>query len=195
MAVLALLTTPGPMAEVPQLMPARWAIGPLTRIIGASVWPDTCMSRWFSSGWARQSMAASNMGNCSGRQPAITALIATFSTVATPKPGSITISTSWGLRLVPASIRSTSSGVGGITGMPSLQSRSARKRFTESSPSGEASISTVNTSVAPPLPWMDTGPRSVGKAVRPWIMVSTCPSTMLRMKSVCWPVVAWGMMT
>ena len=47
-------------------------------------------------------------------------------------------------------MRSTASGVGGMTGRPSLQSRSAKKRFTASSPSGVASISTVNISVALP---------------------------------------------
>ena len=50
MAVFALLMTPGPMAVVPKLMPAFPAMGPLTRMMGASVCPETCMSRWFISG-------------------------------------------------------------------------------------------------------------------------------------------------
>ena len=126
----------------------------------------------------------------------MTALIAIFSTVARPKPGSITMSTSCGWRVVALSIRSTAMGVGGTTGMPSLQSRSARKRFTESRPSGVSSISTVNTSVAllpscAPLPILG----EVWIEVRPWIMPSICSSTILRMNSACWPVVAWGMVT
>src|SRR5713101_1047176 len=81
-------------------------------------------------------MAARSTGKCAGRQPAMTALMEIFSTVARPKPGSITMSTSWGWRLVPLNICSTAAGVGGMTGRPSLQSRSARKRFTASSPAG-----------------------------------------------------------
>ena len=96
---------------------------------------------------------------------------------------------------MPASILSTNSGVGGMTGMPSLQSRSAMNWFTAFSPSGDASICTVKTSVAPPVFWAVTGPRDAGKMVRPWTMASICPSTMLRMKSGCCPVVAWGMVT
>ena len=153
------------------------------------------MSRWFISGWARQSIAASSTGNCSGRHPAITALMAIFSTVATPNPGSMIIITSCGARLVPASIRSTSSGVGGTTGIPSLQSRSARNRFTAFTPSADGSISTVKTSVVPLEGVPVTGPRDVGKVVSPWMIASICSSTIRRMKSDCWPVVEWGIVT
>ena len=92
-------------------------------------------------------MAANRTGNCSGRHPAMTALMAIFSTVASPKPGSITMTTSWGALFVPLSILSTAAGVGGATGIPSLQSRSARNLFTASRPSGVSSSSTVNVSV------------------------------------------------
>ena len=178
------------------MIPAFFAIGPLTRIIGASVCPETCISRWFISGWARQSIAAKSTGNCSGRQPAITALIAIFSTVARPNPGSMTMSTSWGARLVPFSICSTAAGVGGITGMPSLQSRSARKRLTASSPSGVSFNSTVKTSVAWPLLRAPlAAPADAGIEVSLSIISSICSSTILWMKSSCCPVVAWGIVT
>ena len=54
----------------------------------------------------------------------MTAAIATFSSVHSPKDGAIAIKDIVGSRSVPPSIRSTRSGVGGITGSPSLQPRS-----------------------------------------------------------------------
>ena len=67
--------------------------------------------------------AASTTGRYSGRQPAITALIATFSTVHSARSGGSTHTTSPGARDVPSSIRSTRSSVGGVTGRPSVQPR------------------------------------------------------------------------
>ena len=61
------------------------------------------------------STAASTTGMYSGLQPAITALIATFSTVHSTRSGGTIATTSSGSRVVPASIRSTRSGVGGTT--------------------------------------------------------------------------------
>ena len=59
----------------------------------------------------------------SGLQPAMTALIATFSTVHDALFGGIAPTTSCGSRVVPLSMRSTRTGVGGTTGSPSLQPR------------------------------------------------------------------------
>src|SRR5436853_6247373 len=59
-------------------------------------------------------------GRYSGRQPAITALIAIFSIVAGAHLGGMTPITSSGSRLVPSSILPTRSGVGGTIGKPSL---------------------------------------------------------------------------
>jgi hypothetical protein len=53
-------------------------------------------------------------------QPAITALTAIFSTVASPATGGTWPRDSSGRRSVPASIRSTRSRVGGTTGRPSV---------------------------------------------------------------------------
>src|SRR5262245_42673472 len=59
-------------------------------------------------------------GRYSAKQPAMTALIAIFSTVAGAHFGGIEPITSCGSRLVPSSILSTRSGVGGTMGKPSL---------------------------------------------------------------------------
>ena len=63
-------------------------------------------------------------GRYSGRQPAITALIATFSTVHSTRSGGASTTTSSAARVVPASMRTTRSGVGGTRGRPSDQPRS-----------------------------------------------------------------------
>ena len=128
-----------------------------------------------------QSSAASSTGNCSGAQPAITALTATFSTVASPNPGSITITTSWGARRVPCSIAATAAGVGGITGIPSLQSRSSKKRLTASRPAGESSSVTVKVSRPPPPlilpPLLPATAVCAVSVVSPAMMPSICSST------------------
>ena len=68
--------------------------------------------------------AARTTGKCSGLHPAMTALIATFSTVTGTRSGGTTAMTSSGARRVPSSMRSTRAGVGGTTGRPSVQPRS-----------------------------------------------------------------------
>ena len=72
------------------------------------------------------STAASTTGRYSGRQPAITALTATFSTVHSTRSGGTTATTSSGARVVPSSMRRTRASVGGTTGRPSVQPRSNR---------------------------------------------------------------------
>ncbi|OGA38922.1 MAG: hypothetical protein A3G24_12300 [Betaproteobacteria bacterium RIFCSPLOWO2_12_FULL_62_13] len=62
-------------------------------------------------------------GRCSGPQPAITALIAIFSTVASPNFGAIPPITAEGSRSVACRARRTRSGVGGTIGKPSVQPR------------------------------------------------------------------------
>ena len=128
---------------VPALIPSRLAIGPLTSISGASGTVDTCISRKMQSGSASASTAAMRTGRCSGRHPAITAFTASFSTLAIPKPGSMMDTTSWGSRLVPPSIRSTASGVGGTTGKPSPQPLSRNRLLTASTVDRKSSPPTV----------------------------------------------------
>ena len=75
-------------------------------------------------GSSAASSAVSTTGMYSGRHPAITALIATFSTVQGAMSGGMRPTTSAGSRRVPPSIRRMRSGVGGTTGRPSVQPRS-----------------------------------------------------------------------
>ncbi len=79
--------------------------------------------RMYIFGSARQRTAAIRSGRCSGPQPAITALTASFSTVATPKPGSSVAITSAGLAWADRSIAATARSVGGTSGNPSDQPR------------------------------------------------------------------------
>ena len=98
--------------------------GPLTMTTGPTgivVASRPCM---LNSSVHAASTAASTTGRYSGRHPAITALTATFSTVHSTRSGGTTATTSSGARVVPASIRSTRSSVGGTTGRPSVQPRS-----------------------------------------------------------------------
>ena len=66
-------------------------------------------------------------------QPAITALIATFSTVHSTRSGGTTATISSGARVVPSSMRSTRASVGATTGRPSVQPRSNRASASSSS--------------------------------------------------------------
>jgi len=72
------------------------------------------------SGWSTARTLASTTGKYSGRQPAITAFAATFSTVTVPWSGSMRPRTSSGADFAPRSIASTSASVGGTTGSPSV---------------------------------------------------------------------------
>ena len=105
-------------------MPIDFATGPLTMTSG----PEKCVvqSRPCSvnSGSSAASSTPSTTGMYSGLQPAITALIATFSTVQGARFGGMLPTISSGLRSVPPSMRRMRSSVGGTTGRPSLQPRS-----------------------------------------------------------------------
>jgi len=82
--MVALARQPGPKRPAPQLMSSTPRMGPFTTMSGAGalVVADTpCRSKASSH---TASTAESTTGKYSGRQPAITALIAIFSTVARP---------------------------------------------------------------------------------------------------------------
>ena len=70
------------------------------------------------------STAAITTGRYPGRQPAMTALTATFSTVHSTRFGGTIATTSPGRRCVPSSMRRTRASVGGTTGSPSDHPRS-----------------------------------------------------------------------
>ena len=84
--------------------------------------PVTLWQLPFSWRWART--AATTTGMYSGRQPAITALMATCSAVTTTSRVGTAPSTMSGSSPATARNSSTSSGVGGTTGRPSVQPRS-----------------------------------------------------------------------
>src|SRR5207237_6350568 len=124
--IVALARHPEPKTPAPQLMSSAVRIGPptITSGDGAFVVADTPWRSNASSHTA--STAAITTGRYSGRQPAITALTATFSTVAPPMFGGTTATTSCAPRRVPPSMRTTRSGVGGTTGSPSVRPRPNR---------------------------------------------------------------------
>ena len=80
-----------------------------------------CMLKWSVHA---ASTAANTTGRYSGLHPAITALIATFSTVQELSVGGTIATISSGCRSVPVNMRATRSSVGGTTGRPSDHPRS-----------------------------------------------------------------------
>ena len=101
-------------------MPMRSRTGPFTISTGEPpivVAPAPCSPKRSS---AIASTPARTVGKYSGLQPAMTALIATFSTLSGARFGGSTAISSSGSRRVAASIRSTRAGVGGTTGSPSV---------------------------------------------------------------------------
>ena len=91
-------------------------------------------------------------GMYSGLQPAITALIAAFSTVQGGRLGGTLPITSSGLRRVPRSMRRMRASVGGTTGRPSVQPRSKQASIgsshspTRSAARGEAGLAEARRS-------------------------------------------------
>ena len=126
----ALARQPGPRAPTPALTPSRTASGPLTISSGATFSSVVCTPRMLKAGSSTASTAARTTGKCWGRQPAMTALAAIFSTVASPRSGSTSPSTSDGARTVVAHIASTRGSVGGTTGSPSVQPRASKSALT-----------------------------------------------------------------
>jgi hypothetical protein len=142
--IVALARQQGPNAPDLLFIFSFLAIGPLTIMSGATGCVVGCISasRNFSSAIA--SIAAIITGMYSGRQPAMTALIAIFSTVASPQHGGIVATTSEGFLLVPAIIFSVAWLVGGIIGNPSLQPFSINKLFITSTESSMFNVSEEN---------------------------------------------------
>ena len=122
--IAALAGQPGPSAPHPALTPIRAATGPLTTSSGATFSSVVCTPRRLNAGSRMACTAASTTGKYGGSQPAITALAATFSTVATPPSGSTSPRTTWRSSGLSASIASTRPRVGGTIGSPSVQPRS-----------------------------------------------------------------------
>src|SRR5581483_8447860 len=90
-------------------------------------------------GPSMQRSAASTSGKYSGRQPAMTALAAIFSTVAMPLSGGITPSTASRANPPAAIIAATAASVGASAGSPSDQPR-LMKYWNIKAPSAGTSI-------------------------------------------------------
>ena len=108
---------------MPEFMPIRRVPGPLqitTGPTGIVVASRPCM---LNSSLQTASTAVITQGRYSGLQPAITAAIATFSTVTSTRSGGTVATTSSAARLVPSNIANTRASVGGTTGSPSVQLR------------------------------------------------------------------------
>src|ERR1044071_4793232 len=114
--IVALARLPWPMQLRPLFMPMRWAIGPLTTSTGPEKYVVHRRPCMLKRSVHAACTAASTTGRYSGKQPAMTALIATFSTVTGTRSGGTTATTSSGARLVPSRMRSTRAGVGGPAG-------------------------------------------------------------------------------
>ncbi len=110
-------------------------------------WVVDCTLYSPKAGSHTASSAASTTGMASGRQPAITALTATFSTVASAQRGGTWPITSAAGRPAPAIMARTLSSVGGTMGSPSVQPRSWKASHT-SSAEAKVSRSLHSSSVA-----------------------------------------------
>ena len=113
-------------------IPSRRRTGPLTMTAGDAPMVVAITPWTLNSSVQAASSAVMTTGRYSGFAPAITALMATFSTVAGAMFGGTCATTSCGSRPVPRSIRRTRSGVGGTTGRPSVSPWSNRNSCTSS---------------------------------------------------------------
>ena len=110
-----------PSALNPPEAPISRRIGPFSTTSTAQPPVEAVAPCSRNSGCSMAAMAVSTTGKCIGRQPAITALIASFSAViGTPRTGSIPISCS-GDVIAQSRQACTASAVGGTIGSPSVQ--------------------------------------------------------------------------
>jgi hypothetical protein len=122
--IVALARQQGPYAPDWLLSPIFSRMGPLIIKSGAQGWVVAWIAYRLNAGSDMALNAAAIIGKYSGRQPAITALIANFSTVAAPQLGG-TSQITWSAGMSEhESISCTRSGVGGVIGSPSVQPRS-----------------------------------------------------------------------
>ena len=121
--MVALARHPGPKTPAPELTSSAARTGPLRIRSGAtaSVVPETPTSA--KAGSQIASTAAMTAGMYSGRQPAMTALIATFSTVARPSFGATRATSSSRGRPLASTAAATRAAVGATTGRPSVTLR------------------------------------------------------------------------
>ena len=114
---------PWPSALPAPFMPMALVPGPLAMITGPTGIVVASTPWMLNSSLQIASTAVITHGRYSGRHPAMTAAMAIFSTVTSTRSGGTVATMSWASRLVPSSMRSTRSSVGGTTGSPSVQPR------------------------------------------------------------------------
>ena len=121
--MVALARHPGPKTPVLELTSSALRTGPFTMSRGAtaSVVPDTPTRA--KAGSQIASTPAITTGMYSGRQPAMTALMAIFSTVARPSRGATRATSSSPCRRLASTAAATRVAVGGTTGSPSVTPR------------------------------------------------------------------------
>src|SRR5579875_3708642 len=119
--MVAFARAPGPNRPARALRPSAWRGGPLTISRGAPPPPRPSAADSPKAGAVTARTAAASSGRYSGRQPARTALTASFSAVmARPSSGRAPTTVSGGSPSA-SSNAATRSGVGGTTGSPSVQ--------------------------------------------------------------------------
>src|SRR5229473_3546140 len=139
--MVAFARQPPPNRLPPELISSSSAIGPLTMSSGVVVLVAVWMPCSWQAGSSRASIAVSTTGKYSGRQPAMTALIAIFSIVALRQRGGIGPTTASAGRPAAATMRATFAAVGVTTGSPSVQPRS--KASSWSSPAAAVAAAAV----------------------------------------------------
>ena len=106
---------------MPELMSIAWRTGPLISRNGVIALVLTCIGSSGNPGSSSPSIAAMITGMYSGLHPAMIALTAMASIVASPLRGGMMPITSSAARPVAAMNASTSSSVAGRIGSPSVQ--------------------------------------------------------------------------
>src|SRR5262249_32519042 len=169
--MVALARLPWPRALIPEFIPIARATGPFTMTTGPEKYVVASSPWTLNSSVHAASTVVSTTGRYSGLQPAMTALMATFSTEHSTRSGGTTATRSSGARVVPVSMRATRSGVGGTTGSPSLQPRSnaasmssswaprsTRRECRRAAPAASArAAATLGSSVREPQPGRYSG--------------------------------------
>ena len=119
--MVALALNPGPKQPAPEATPSSFRTGPLMMTVCAA--PDSVpVVEWqLPLGWRWARTAATTVGKYSGRQPAMTAFAAACSAVhVTSRVGTVPSTSSPESPAHPRKA-ATLSGVGGMTGSPSVQ--------------------------------------------------------------------------
>src|SRR3954469_24465010 len=144
-----------PRPAAPPMQLARWSMprprrdGPLTNSIGNTLDVVVVRPNAFHSGSTIASSAATTNGNAAGSTPAIAALMATSSIVATPLTGGSTHN-GWSAAYGDVtSNASTASSVAGSNGNPSLQCSSRANSYCARASAGTSTGSDVSVTTAP----------------------------------------------